>query len=135
MYGNGNSNAPTLCSSIASEVGPSVQEINVPVVKVDLYLVIPNKSSMKTVIDTIRTQIGRIVKELKNPIDYSTIFDTEMNDSSNISELSENHIRETIDHKLDLRIGICLYGDSQTNQKALHKELTDHIPGVQLFLG
>ena len=101
-----------------------------PVVKVDLYLVIPNKSSMKTIIDAIRTQIGRIVKELKNPIDYSTIFDTDMNDSSNISELSENNIRETIDHKLDLRVGICLYGDSQTNQKVLYKELTDHIPGV-----
>ena len=128
----GNSHQPTMCASIS---GPKAYEISTSVVKVDLYMVIPCATSMTKLIYAITTQIGKVVKELKNPVHHhsSVVFDDldEQTDTDTVSE--ETDIRKKVDHRLDIRVGLCLY--EGINQKVLTKELSEHIPGVQFFLG
>jgi hypothetical protein len=133
FQGSSFSSAPTVCSSINSCTGSPSYEINTPVVKVDLYMVISSATSMTSVIDAIRTQIGKCVKELKNPIDYSAILNADLDEQTDNHSEEETNIREKVDHKLDMRVGLCFYGG--LNEKVLTKELTEHIPGLQLFIG
>ena len=76
--GFGNSYAPTMCASIVGGSAP----LSATVVKVDLYMVIPNATSMTKVIHAITTQIGKVVKELKNPVSDSSIVFADLDEQT-----------------------------------------------------
>ena len=67
-----------MCASIVGGSAP----LSTTVVKVDLYMVIPNATSMTKVIHAVTTQIGKVVKELKNPVSDSSIVFADLDEQT-----------------------------------------------------
>ena len=122
------STTSTLCSSICKR--ELVDDASTPLVMVDLFLVFTGKNSMASIVDAVRTQIGNVVNNLKNTETPISILDVDLENHSMSSEIGTS---SDIHHKLDIRVGICF--ENLKNEKVISKELSEHIPGVQLFLG
>lgn len=63
---------------------------------------------MTMVIDAIQTKLGPIIQDLKNNRSDSGILDDYLFDEN--SQAPERSARDLINHKLDIKVGICFLG-------------------------
>jgi len=69
---------------------------------------------MTMVIDAIQTQLGPIIQDLKNNRSDSGILDDHVFDEN--SQATERSARDLINHKLDIKVGICVLGACDADQ-------------------
>ena len=100
--------------------------------KVDLCLVVHCITTTSLIIEALRNQIGSIIDQIKSSNStFSEIFDEKSSETG--QNKSENAFSNKFRYDLDIYVGVIAI-NGNINGDAFTKALSNHIPGIQLYL-